>query len=441
MSGQPRRGILSLLMILIFGGALFTSPAVAQDTTQAKVSVVTDRAGVSFPDGIDFRLKATSNMRLERVELLYATVGNPTLTLVSPELKDDTAINVGYRLDLRRHYLPPGVDVEYRWRFVSRDGEATETTPQRILWSDTRFTWETYRSADVTLYAYNGDEDFNQSVLDTAQRTADRLKAEFSLPSLAPVRLWIYQSNVDFAASQAPNSEPWVVGTAYVQLSLIVLVLPPGNPAEVTRTVPHEMTHQVLYQATKNPFSGLPTWLDEGLAVYNQETSDPSFPALVERASDSDGLDSIRSLNSSFPYDTKSATLAYAESISIVDYIVEAFGRDAVPRLVDMTSQGLSYGDAVHQALGISIDELDQRWSAWLAGGGMKNAATSQSSRESGQGIGTGTATSLASGALVMTGAAMLAMIAAVLTVVRNRRARRLDHDGPRVPSAGTGYP
>ena len=428
-----------LLVLILLPMTVGRVPLTVDAAVKPEVSIVTDRANISFPDGIDFRLKASTDAPIERVELLYATVGNPTLTLVSPPHEAGTAINVSYRLDLRRHYLPPGVDVEYRWRFVPRDGDAAETAPKRILWSDTRFDWATYRSADVELHAYNGDDEFNRTVLDTAQRTADRLKLQFALSKLAPIRLWIYQSNDDFAASQAPNSEPWVVGTAYVQLALIVLVLPPGNAAEVRRTVPHEMAHQVLYQATKNPFGGLPTWLDEGLAVYNQEISDPSFPGLVEQASESGNLDSIRSLNSSFPYDTTSATLAYAESVSIIDYIVEAFGQDAVTRLTEAGSQGLAYGDAVQTALGISIDELDQRWTAWLAGGGLRSAAAAQTSG-SGETISDGTAAGLASGAFVMTGAALLAIVCAVLTVGRTRRSSRLDDDDPVVSSPTVRY-
>ncbi len=428
---------LLVLVVLTLGCGLWSGPIRVNAATTPVVSVTTDRATVSFPDGIDFRLKASAGAPVERVELLYATVGNPTLTLLSPPHQTGTTINVSYRLDLLRHYLPPGVDVEYRWRFVGADGDATETAPKRILWLDTRFDWVTYRSTDVELHAYNKNDDFNDIVLDSAQRTADRLKPVFGLNSLQPVRLWIYQSNDDFAASQAPNSEPWVVGTAYVQLGLIVLVLPPGNPAEVRRTVPHEMTHQVLYQATKNPFAGLPTWLDEGLAVYNQEISDPSFPGLVDAASDSGQLDSIQSLTSSFPYDTESATLAYAESVSIVDYIVETFGRDAIPRLTRATKQGLSYGDAVHIGLGISIDELDRRWTTWLADGGMESAAQTAGPNET---ISNGTATGLASGAFVMTGAALLALVCAAITVARNRRSRHLEDDVPAMSSPTAGY-
>ena len=55
-------------------------------------------------------------------------------------------------------------------------------------------------------------------------------------------------------------------------LHVIMAVLPPGNYDEVGRVVPHEISHQVLHQATDNPFSRPPQWLNEGLAVYWQES-------------------------------------------------------------------------------------------------------------------------------------------------------------------------
>ena len=46
---------------------------------------------------------------------------------------------------------------------------------------------------------------------------------------------------------------------------------------DIRRAVPHEISHQVLHQATKNAFNSPPQWLDEGLATYWQETGRDRF--------------------------------------------------------------------------------------------------------------------------------------------------------------------
>ena len=44
------------------------------------------------------------------------------------------------------------------------------------------------------------------------------------------------------------------------------------------------ISHQVLYQATKNAFSSPPQWLDEGLATYWQESGRDRFTPTLEIA-------------------------------------------------------------------------------------------------------------------------------------------------------------
>ena len=70
---------------------------------------------------------------------------------------------------------------------------------------------------------------------------------------------------------------------------------PEGGTREVGRVIPHEVSHQLLYQATKNPFNSPPTWLDEGLAVSNQESGNEDSPALLKDATEKGHLFSIRS--------------------------------------------------------------------------------------------------------------------------------------------------
>jgi len=41
--------------------------------------------------------------------------------------------------------------------------------------------------------------------------------------------------------------------------------------------IAHELTHLITAQMTLNPYNDIPTWLDEGLAMYNQGPLDSTF--------------------------------------------------------------------------------------------------------------------------------------------------------------------
>ncbi|MDP9363740.1 MAG: peptidase MA family metallohydrolase [Chloroflexota bacterium] len=395
----------------------------ATEATASSLTVERDEAVPNFPDGVAFALDATAATPIERVELLYAAAGQETLNLVTPDHVPGTEVAVEHQLDLRGGALPPGVDVEYRWRLLDAAGNATETEPRTVFWRDDRFDWDEIAGDRVRVYAYAGDDPFNQAVLETAERTLDRLEPTYGARLVDPVRIWVYASPDDFAGALRPNTEPWIGGAAYPVLGLIHAVLPTAEAAEIGRVVPHEVSHVLLHQATRNPFNTSPNWLDEGLATYAQEVADPAYPDLVRAAATEGRLESVRTLNAQFPYDAEGARLAYAQSLSLVEHILDVHGTDGMARLIAVFREGVSFDDAVRRALGISLDELDAEWRGGLdardpAPGAFTGAADE---RDDGGGLGLPEAALLASSALIMAVVALLALVAGTVAIRRGR--------------------
>jgi hypothetical protein len=229
-------------------------------------------------------------------------------------------------------------------------------------------SWKQQHDGLVTVYWYSGNDEFGQSIADTAVRAIDRLASRFGVEATEPVRLVIYANDDNFTNALPPNSAEWIGGQAHPELNLIVAEVDPGASAsrEIKRMVPHEISHLILHQATPNPFNSPPKWMDEGLAVHNQEVEDARFKSILNDAVQDGQLIPVRALNSSFPLDPDQALLSYAESWSIVRYIIEERGDTQMAALVGTFKNEVSYEEAVQQSLGISIDELDAQWKAWL---------------------------------------------------------------------------
>ena len=407
-----------LALLVLLGAA---SPSLATARAATALVVEFDAAKPEFPSAVTFSLKAVAAAPIERIELLYTAVGEETLNLVTPPFAGGRSVELAYRLDMVANYHPPGLDIAYRWRLTSVDGTVTETEERAFTWADARFDWERVGTEQVAVYAYNGDEDFNRRVLDSAQETIDRLQTEFGVERSEPIRIWVYDSREDFGGAQAPNSEAWIAGTSYPGLFLVLAVLPTNNPAEIGRVVPHEVSHQVLFQATENPFNYAPTWLDEGLAVLHQDSGNESFPDIVAAAAAEGRLFSVRALNSEFPYDPADAQLAYAQSFAIVRFIVDRFGEEALGNLIDALRDGVTYDQAAQRALGTDLDGVDRLWKESLGYAGDSPAGAG--------GTGDGRITSapspaggLADGRLVMAFTALLAIVAWVTVMVRYQR-------------------
>lgn len=328
-----------------------------------------------FPQRITFRVTANGNGEtITDVRLYYGHMQDPIRTQVRPTFTAGGQVNAQFVLNARERYLPPGSEIEYYWEVKDANGVRTESARQRFIYSDPRFSWRERSLGLVTLHWYNGGDAFANDVLDTAQRTLDRLKQQMNVAPDKPIHIWLYGSNAEFAAALPPNSAEWIGGQAYPGLNLIVAgVRPDGGAArEIRRMVPHELSHIVLHQATDNPYNQPPTWLDEGLAVYNQETPDSRFPPMVANAAQRNRLIPLRALNSSFPLDPNEALLSYAQSAAMVEFLITRFGTSRAAALAAIFREGVSYDEAVERSLGVTIEELDREWQASLG----KNGAT-----------------------------------------------------------------
>lgn len=366
------RALVCALLLVALGIELSPMmPVAAQDAIRVESSTATP----NFPNGITFDLSAVADRPIVKAELLYAKAEVETLNLESADFTPADKVEVTLPVDFRSAYVPPGIDITYRWRLTDDAGGVIETEPASVSWTDSRFAWTEVSTDQVSVHYYTGDEAYARRILDAAQSTVDRLQQTFGVERSRPIRIWVYDSKDDFQGSQAPNSQEWIAGTAYPELQVILAVLPDGNEREVGRVVPHEISHQMLYQATRNPFNVPATWLDEGLAVANQENGNEAFSGVVQSAAEAGRLFSIRSLTSDFPYDPADATLAYAESYSVVEFILGRWGEDGTAAIVAAYRDGLSHDDALKQAIGVDVDGLDALWKESLGYQGDRGVA------------------------------------------------------------------
>lgn len=343
------------------------------------VSVTASAATSQFPKGIAFRLEAAAGSgEITSVNLLYRAAGVPTSKRVRVPTERGQRIRVDYLLDTQADYVPPGVDIEYRWLFTLADGTQVRSDPTTVFYMDTQQQWKKKTSGQITLWWYSGDDAFAQDAITTAVQTLATLQKTYAVQTNRPFRILLYANARDLRVALPPNSADWIGGGALVDYGIVHAAIGPGRSAasEIRRVLPHEISHLVVYQASLNPYNRPPLWLDEGLAVRNQETPDVRLRPLLKEAVDNGKLIPIRALNSPFPLNTEQALLSYAESESIVGYIVDAYGSKYIGQLINAFTQELSYEQIVQKVLKVSMDQFDKDWKATLNyagdGGGIR---------------------------------------------------------------------
>ena len=350
---------LFLLLALSFGAL-----APAHAATATGLQVQTDAATVDFPQSLVFHLVANVDQPLVSAETWYHPAFSPVTSVVRADFKGGSPVDVTNTVDMQLHYLPPGIDIIYRWRLTLRDGSVLETPEKTVLYMDTRYQWQSKSEGAVTVYYFAGDNSIGQAALDQTVKAIDNMKQAFHLTADEPVRVVIYSSTRDFASALPPNSAEWIGGFTQPALHLVVTGVDKGNnpSSEIERILSHEAVHLIVHQATENPFNEPPPWLDEGLATYYQAIADPRFGPVLQHAVNSGTLIPVKALNSTFPDDPNQALLSYAESESIVNFILHAKGNNGMAALLHAYQGGVSNEQAVQSAFGESLDQLDKEW-------------------------------------------------------------------------------
>ncbi|MFC2008167.1 peptidase MA family metallohydrolase [Chloroflexota bacterium] len=357
-----KTGLLAIMVCLLL---VLSSPVQAQD----KLQIIDDAAQVEFPASLSFGLSARSDVNITDIRLCY-TLNRLGFAEVNSEVYIEfvpgTTVDVEWSLDMVKvGGLPPGTSVAYWWLVNDASGDRVETTQTRILFSDNRYQWRNLTEGQVTIYWYDGDESFARELMSASHQALDRLAADTGALLEKPAAIYIYSSTQDLRGAMIYPRE-WTAGAAFTRFGIIVIGIAPGSLSWGKRAIAHELAHLVIHQITLNPYSDLPTWLDEGLAMYAEGLPSPQYTSRLYQAITDDNLISVRSLSSPFSAYAEEATLSYAQSYSLVEFLIQQYGQDKMLALLSTFRQGSTYDGALEKILGFDTDALNASWQDYV---------------------------------------------------------------------------
>ncbi len=361
-----KASILALVAYLFLAGL---SPGLVQ--ARSGLVILDSSAQVDFPSKLSFHLSAENEVNITDIRLHY-TVDRVSLAQVTSEVYIEfvpaTTVDAEWVWDMRKTGgLPPGSSVEYWWTVEDANGDRAETAPVRVWFDDTRYSWHSSTRDKVAIFWYEGDESFAQELMAAAHQALARLAEDTGVYLEELARIYIYADAEDLRGATIYPQE-WAGGLAFARYGIIAIGIAPDELYWGRRAIAHELTHLVIHQMTINPYSDLPIWLDEGLAMYAEGALEPAFAAYLSRAIAEDSLTSVRSLSSPFSAYTEESRLSYAQSYSLVEFLIANYGRGKMLELLNTFKQGSSYDGALEKVYGFDMDGLDARWRNYVTG-------------------------------------------------------------------------
>jgi hypothetical protein len=347
-------------MLLLF----FIFPAQA-GFASSPADITNNHIMISFPETATFSARLSSSTDITSVVLEY---GNEQLTCgkviakAFPVFTPAASVNVEWTWEMRQSgSLPPGARLWWRWRYTDASGKEYISDTQTAAWLDDIHDWQTITSGDLNLHWYQGDQAFAQDLLEAAQGGLEFNETQSGLEADAPIDIYIYANSTDMQDAILYEAS-WTGGQAFPEYDIVILGISKSDLDWGRTAIVHELTHVLVGHLTFTCLGDVPTWLNEGLAVYAEGELDPLSQAQLDQAIQDNTLLSVRSLSGGFSEVTSKAFLSYSQSYSLVNFLIETYGQDKMTALLIALRDGNPIDDALIQVYGFGLDGLEDEW-------------------------------------------------------------------------------
>ena len=357
-----------LLVSIVCLFLVLLSPVMVQ--AQEGLTILDSSVQIEFPTRLDFNLSARSDVNINDIRLHYSVDQISYAEVTSEvyiEVVPDVNIEASWSWDMRRTGgLPPGSSVDYWWTVRDVSGAEAKTATARVQFDDLRHSWKSLTEDMVTIYWYRGEDSFAQELMITAREALGRLTQDTGAHLERPVSIYIYANARDLQGSMIFPQE-WTGGVTFIRYSTIAIGISPNDLGWGRRAMSHELAHLVIHQVTLNPYNEMPTWLSEGLAMYAEGPLESGYVSLLSDAVKQQSLISVRSLASPFSAFPEQAVLSYAQSYSLVEFLINNYGQPRMLQLLNTFREGSDYDAALISVYGFDMDGLNGLWQDYIA--------------------------------------------------------------------------
>jgi hypothetical protein len=360
------RGRLALWVILCFVVVLFPAVPVAA-TPLPDIQVIFHSVESHFPDDLTFTLQVRSETSDIVDAALYYQVGwSETEVVALPEpFRPAAEVTLTHIWNTRGETIPPFVEITYYWRLVDGDGNVFTTTPVRTEYADATHDWSSLSNEHVTVYWYDLPDDFGTALFEAAAEGYDHVVSVTGITTERTARVVIFNNQRDFCAFYAPRScQDWVGGQTFSGITVQW-----GTDREwlTYDVVPHELAHVFYNEIFSDTWVRVPTWFNEGIAVYNERTDHRREISQVKDGAAEGKLIPLRHMG------TQASGLAhndvgfwYSEAYSLVAYIADVHGEQKLGEVILTLADNHPMEETLQLVLGMDLIEYEMAWREWL---------------------------------------------------------------------------
>ncbi|MBN2601949.1 MAG: hypothetical protein JXR87_08150 [Candidatus Marinimicrobia bacterium] len=202
--------------------------------------------------------------------------------------------------------------------------------------------------------------------LNTIQNKLPQIR-RFLGENYRPVHVYITDSQATFEQLAGSHLPYWTAAVTISPKQIIVLKSPGlinTTLRQYRETVEHEFIH--LYQGFFIPLNITPAWFNEGLANYTSRPYDIQSRIILSRAIIKNRIIPLSKLVNFLEYNHLQAALAYAESSSLIEFLVVVYGERIIRDIFSDMAMTKDFSVTLQCLTDTDIDILEFRWKKYI---------------------------------------------------------------------------
>ncbi len=231
--------------------------------------------------------------------------------------------------------------------------------------------WHKYDSSHFIIYYKNAPTDFAKNVAETAESLYDEITRNLGFTRYHGwsrddrAVIYIYDDHDEYK-KHARNME-WSGGMANVEKKEIKTYA--AESGFFDSTLPHELGHIIFHEFIK--YNPVPLWLDEGVAMYQEKAKRWGANKAVQMYLSHGKFIPLNELTRERLFkdpNKEIVNIFYAESASIVYYMIVEQGESRFENLCRRLSDGIAFEEALDASYGrfTNIQQLNDAWVSYL---------------------------------------------------------------------------
>lgn len=364
--------ILAILISFTFFWSIEQTPRTANAENSRPISITNQSVDIDYGKKISISVTidvGSWTKKIGNVRALFRAQGGSTIWSYSYpnySLTGTDGREVIIEFDILTgpgSYYPPGAEFDIKIEITDLDAVTSSIiSTNSIEYLDPANDWERITGDGYTVIYYGVDRSKIEDLVATVDNQIPTLEATLGVTDPPNFKAIVFPSIKAATPSFPPVSQTatdsyFFAGFAQPEYRLFI------QGQINSSTFIHELAHLYSHEAISSSFTGIPSWLGEGLSRFLESGSSESSNNRLRLTVSTDDLLSLSNMQT-IPGQSSDLSIFYPQAGAFVGYLVEEYSHEIMADFLNHINQGKSLEEAFERIYHKPLYEVENDWRA-----------------------------------------------------------------------------